>query len=240
MGLIEKIGEFSVFEHKKSLGFAVFAVLVWILFICLIASDLSYPWNVVNNILGILALFFWYKAINIDYEALYGQEEESTNARTVSLKAAISRAVYLALGFLSWGIFVFNIPPDPIYNPRPVFTGISGFVSSLFFIASVYLIIYSKPYRQGFLLNFTDPVSSGAHRLKDTRLITGWVLFIFGALSWSLFSDNLPRAVSGLNWNTLFFLTSLFAPWLLLMALFVRINIKRKSRRSEGSRTSAC
>lgn len=127
----------SGIEKRRWGGFA-FAIADWAFFVCNVPSDLNYPWNVVSILLGLLSPFWWYKALNVSYPSQPGSQGESTNVAATRQRIVSGRPIYVAVGAVSWGVFVHSVPPHPV-DSQLVLRGILGFFSPFLWSVAAFL-----------------------------------------------------------------------------------------------------
>jgi hypothetical protein len=193
-------------------GNFLLAVVLWLQFALPVPCELSYPWNVLVKFLAILSPFFWYKSLNISHKKECERETARASSSWRINRLAASRLIYLIVGVLTWGAFVFGIPPDKFYDT--VTLDIAGFLAPFVLLAGLMIQPdLSSPY---------PPLKSAYGLARQplflkTAIKRFWILRLFSTVLWVYFVYSL--AYSLLVWRFVGFIALnallLALPWAL-------------------------
>jgi hypothetical protein len=193
-------------------GNFLLAVVVWLQFALPVPCELSYPWNFLVKFLAILSPFFWYKSLNISHKQECEREIGPASSSWRINRLAASRLIYLIVGVLAWGAFVFSIPPDKFHDT--VTRDIAGFLAPFVLLAG--LMIHPD-------LSLPYPPLKSAYGLArqplffKTAIRRFWILRLFSTVLWVYFVYSLAYTL--LVWRLIGFIALnallLALPWAL-------------------------
>ncbi|MFH1115056.1 MAG: hypothetical protein V1792_14190 [Pseudomonadota bacterium] len=220
---------------RRQWGFFTVGTTLWIGFVYFMPSRLAFPWDALNILLGLFSPLFWYKALDLHHTFAHGGEGESINAPGAHHRTAV-RMVYLALGAVSWGIFLYNIPsprfpPYEVLIPPDVLAvlrGILGFLSLILWSAAAYLNLYDNSLWRS-LLRTESPGHEREPQSKKVPSRFGKFVLFSSWIVWGTFISLVLDGLHGLSWE-IYRLTSYTSLFLLLGALYLSIKSKHVSR----------
>ncbi len=227
---------------KRRTVYLTLGIAFWIGFLYCIPSRLSFPWNALSLLLGLFSPLFWYKALDLHRVVAHGGAGESVNSPGARNRTAM-RVVYLALGAVSWGIFVYNIPPfayriplppNDLYQPLvpsdvlPVFRGILGFWAPFLLFAAAYLNIGNDSVWRNFV-GSDSPAREREPKPKKARNRIAWASIFLAWLVWVIFLSYIPCDLYGF-WALHYTGAGSVSPFLFLCALYLSIKYEHESR----------
>lgn len=179
----------------------------WLIFVYNIPSDLSYPWNMLNILLGISSPCLWYATLRTGHRSVFESEIEPKGFSGIRSRMPIRYWTYFIAGMVAWAIFVYNISSNPNYLWRALDIFI-GAAPPFLWLNAMMLDDMSTYEDQG------DSKGSFSNLSTLTRTQKkACIYFLSGVVAWLLF---VSRVVSNFHppWDIPYSLLGYFAPYL--------------------------
>lgn len=187
--------------------------IAWISTIFGTASGLQYPWSLITKLVGVIAPFFWFKALEIDICSLLKRSSSVFGVPAKSKQTIASRILYFVLGTAIWAIFVASISRDPErqFQPALPLSLVSGFLFPILLSYTVHINREQELCCKQEMRTTNEIV----HSLSQTwifRNILNWVMIQCAWFSWCFYFILGPAAYPGTYLQALLNVLSFFLP----------------------------